>query len=64
MKLLIDQNISYRILKQIEFDFPESKHVSQLGLYNATDIEIWQFAKSNSFHIVTFDSDFFQSSCI
>ena len=58
MRLLFDQNISYRILKQVVVDFPESNHITQLGLYNASDVEIWEFAKSNSYHIVTFDSDF------
>lgn len=29
-----------------------------LGLENASDIEIWRYAKKNNFAIVTFDADF------
>jgi predicted nuclease of predicted toxin-antitoxin system len=58
MKLLFDQNISYRILKRIEVSFPGSNHVSLIGLHNTSDIDIWNYAKLNSYHIVTFDVDF------
>ena len=58
MKLLFDQNISFRLIKQIIDIFPESKQVRELGLDNATDIEIFNYAKKNDFAIVTFDSDF------
>lgn len=59
MKLLLDQNISFRILKKIEDDFPEAKQVRKLGLENKSDLEIWNYAKANQFSIVTFDADFF-----
>jgi len=58
MKLLFDQNISFRLVKQISDIFPDSKQVRELGLENATDIEIFDYAKKNKFAIVTFDSDF------
>ena len=57
MKLLFDQNISYRIIPKLLSYFPESKHVSQVGLNNSEDSEIWNFAKGNGNVIVTFDSD-------
>ncbi len=47
MKLLFDQNISFRITKYLGEHFPESKHVSQLGLLNSLDSEIWDFARKN-----------------
>ena len=59
MKLLFDQNISYRLIKQISDYYPNSKQVKELGLENSTDLEIFNFAKNNGFTIVTFDSDFF-----
>jgi predicted nuclease of predicted toxin-antitoxin system len=37
MKLLFDQNISYRIIEIIIEYFPEAKHIKQLGLENNTD---------------------------
>jgi len=59
-KLLFDQNISYRIVKQLKDDFPECKHISNVGLNDEEDQEIWQYAKKNHFTIVTFDSDFYE----
>lgn len=59
MKLLFDQNISYRIAKKIANVYPESNQVRQLGLENCSDIEIWNFARKNDFSIVTFDADFY-----
>jgi len=58
IKLLFDQNISFRIVGKLSELFPEAKQVRQLGLENATDIEIWSYAKKYNLTIVTFDSDF------
>ncbi len=58
MKLLFDQNISFRLVKRIIDLFPESKQVRGLGLENATDFEIFEYAKRNDYVIVTVDSDF------
>ena len=64
MKLLFDQNISYRIIKKLNDKFPESKHVSQLGLNDSEDIDIWQYAKREDYVIITFDSDYYDISLI
>ena len=64
MKLLFDQNISFRLIKRIIDLFPESKQVRELGLENSTDSEIFDFAKRNDFAIVTFDSDFYDLNII
>jgi len=58
MKLLFDQNISFRLVKRIIDLFPGSKQVRELGLENATDFEIFEYAKRKDYAIVTFDSDF------
>ena len=58
MKLLFDQNISYKILKKLSKTFPGCSQVSSLNLTNATDNQIWSFAKGNDYTTVTFDSDF------
>jgi len=62
MKLLFDQNISFRVLKMISIVFPDAKQVKELGLQNRTDRQIWDFAKENGFTIVTFDADFIELS--
>lgn len=59
MKLLFDQNISFRVLNLIAEKFPESKHVKDYGLHHSSDWQIWNFAKENDFHIVTYDADFY-----
>lgn len=59
MKLLFDQNISWRVLSQLADVFPEAKQVRDLELVNRTDREIWEFAKQNGCSIVTFDADFY-----
>ena len=64
MKLLFDQNISFRLIKRISDIFPEADQVKNLGLEDATDMEIWHFAKINGYTIVTFDSDYYDLSLI
>jgi predicted nuclease of predicted toxin-antitoxin system len=59
MKLLLDQNISFRITHKIQDIFPGSKQVRELGLENASDSMLWTFAKANNYCIVTFDGDFY-----
>ena len=62
MKLLLDQNISFRLVSKLDDRFPGTEQVKRLGLYNKSDREIWEFAKANDFIIVSFDSDFFDLS--
>ncbi|SHE69260.1 hypothetical protein SAMN05444274_102123 [Mariniphaga anaerophila] len=58
MRFLFDQNISHRILKLLPENYSGSTTVKQEGLTNSPDKEIWEFAKTNKFIIVTQDSDF------
>jgi predicted nuclease of predicted toxin-antitoxin system len=62
VKLLFDQNISFRIISKIKLNFPDAKQVRQLGIENYSDVEIWKFAKQNEYTIVTFDGDFYDLS--
>ena len=64
MKLLLDQNLSRRILPSLFSYFPGSTHVALEKLETATDEKIWLFAKENNFVIVTKDSDFEELSII
>jgi len=64
MKLLLDQNISRKLVKELEDLFPKSNHVYLLGLHQVSDKEIWDYAGDNSFTIVTQDSDFNERSII
>lgn len=59
MKLLLDANISWRIIKLIENDFLDCFHSNNIQVKQpAKDIEIWEFAKKNNFTILTHDDDF------
>lgn len=59
MKILLDANLSWRLIKKIEPYFEEVIHVNNLKINQpAKDIEIWNFAKENEFTIITKDDDF------
>jgi predicted nuclease of predicted toxin-antitoxin system len=64
MRLLFDQNISFRIIKKINNYYPDCKHVSDCGLIDCDDSEIWQYGRTHGYSIVTFDSDFYDISVI
>lgn len=64
MALLFDQNISFRLIKEIIPHFPESKQLREAGLEGKQDREIWKWAKLNGYCIVTFDSDFVDLSLL
>lgn len=58
MKLLLDENLSRRIVPLLQQDYPGSSHVGLLGLEQKDDREVWAFAKDNDYVIVTKDDDF------
>lgn len=59
MKLLLfDQNLSPRLVERLADVYPDSVHVFSLGLGDAMDIEIWEYARSHDYMIVTKDADF------
>lgn len=58
MKLLFDQNLSPKLVKSLEDVSPNSNHVFSLGLGEADDTEVWEYARDNDFILVTKDADF------
>jgi predicted nuclease of predicted toxin-antitoxin system len=64
VKLLLDANLSYRILTALADEFPGSAHVRNVGLERAGDDQIWRYARDNGFTIVTLDSDFYDLSVL
>ncbi|MDE0135100.1 MAG: DUF5615 family PIN-like protein [Acidimicrobiaceae bacterium] len=60
MKLLFDQNLSRRLVRLLDREFPGSRHVVDDGLGTATDREIWDHAAAHGYVIVSKDSDFRQ----
>jgi predicted nuclease of predicted toxin-antitoxin system len=60
MKILIDQNISFRIIQRIESAFPNLLHVKSLGLMDTDDSKIFMYARRHDFDaILTIDEDFY-----
>lgn len=59
MKILIDQNISQRIVPLLAPQFDVLDHVRQIGLTDASDYEIFMFARANGYQaVITADDDF------
>jgi len=64
VKLLLDENLSDRIISQITDLYSDSVHVKTLALIQSDDLLIWEYAKANDFVIVSKDSDFHQRSLL
>ena len=64
MKLLLDENLSRRLVPFLQSEFPESTQVALIGLERADDRTIWRHAKENGYIIVTRDADFEELSAM
>ena len=58
MKLLFDQNLSFKLCLRLKDLFPNSQQVRLLEMSESDDREIWRHSARNDFIIVTQDSDF------
>lgn len=58
MKLLLDENLSPRLVYRLNLLFPGLAHVRDVGLKQADDKDIWEWAKTNDFTVITTDADF------
>jgi len=47
MKLLFDQNLSPRLPRVLVDIYPESVHVREINMRDATDTQIWEYAKTH-----------------
>lgn len=60
MRLLLDANLSYRLVKKLAIHYPDCLHVTRTGLsIPAEDIDIWHWAKAAGCVIATNDDDFY-----
>jgi predicted nuclease of predicted toxin-antitoxin system len=64
MKLLFDQNLSFKLCQTVADLFPESNHVRLLGLSEVGDRILWDYAKANGFTIVSQDVDFAEMAAL
>ena len=60
MKLLLDANLSWRMILILQQHFTACYHVDHIKELNAPakDSEIWQYAKENNLIIITNDEDY------
>ncbi len=61
MKIVSDENLSFKLCRQLNDLFPGSRQVRLLGLDGADDRAIWDYARANGFVLVTLDADFIAS---
>ena len=64
MKLLLDENVSDRVVAQILDLYPGSTHVKAHNLIHSDDALIWEFAQQHGYTIVSKDADFHQRSLV
>lgn len=64
MKLLLDENLSRRLVPFLQHDFPDTTQVVLLGMESASDKEVWQRAKDDGYVVVTRDTDFQELSLV
>ena len=64
MKLLFDHNLSPRLVNQLADVYPDSQHIFFIGLEQAEDRVVWEYARQYEFVLVTRDSDFNELSVL
>ena len=64
MKLLLDENLSLRIVPFIQDSYPGSTQVALVGLERVNNIDIRQYAIDNDYIITTQDADFYEMGLI
>ena len=60
MKLLLDANVSWRLVSILKDNFGECIHADDISEleFPAKNTQIWQYARDNGYTIVTHDNDF------
>ena len=64
MRLLLDQNLSPRLVPELVDLYPDSTHVREVGLQTADDDRVWRYAAEHGFVVVSKDADFHERSLL
>jgi predicted nuclease of predicted toxin-antitoxin system len=64
MKLLFDQNLSFKLCRKLADLFPDSTQARLVSLDCAADPVVWEYAKVNGFVLVSQDSEMFDLSSL
>lgn len=62
VRLLLEQNLSPLLVRNLSDLFPDMVHVRDVGLQRADDDVVWAYALQHDFVIVSKDNDFRQRS--
>jgi len=64
VKLLFDENLSHELVGSLATGFPGCAHVRDVGLRAVEDRQIWDYARTHGFVIVSKDTDFRERSYV
>lgn len=64
MKLLFDENLSYRLVAALADIYPDSKHVREIELLGADDLHVWNYAAEHGYLLASKDTDFYERSLV
>jgi len=64
MKLLFDENLSFRFASVLADLYPNSEHIRNVGLLGQEDELIWKYAAQHDFLLVSKDADFYERSLV
>ncbi len=64
MKLLFDENLSFKLSRRLSDIFPDSIHVRDVGLKATDDPMVWDYARDNDLMIVSKDVDMHDLSLV
>lgn len=64
MKLLFDENLSFRLVAALADIYPDSRHLREIGLLGADDLRIWSYAAEHGFLLASKDTDFYERSLV
>lgn len=64
MKLLLDENLSRRLVPTLQDAFAGSRHLEDVGLQGEPDAAVWAFAGREGYTLVSKDDDFRQLSLL
>lgn len=60
--LLLDENLSPRLVTELSIDYPGTLHVDSVGLHGLPDRDVWEYARDRGLVLVSKDNDFRQLS--
>jgi predicted nuclease of predicted toxin-antitoxin system len=64
MRLLFDQNLSFKLCQRLAALYPESTRAGMIEMDRVPDWQLWEYPRQNDFTIVTQDGDFSDLSCL